>query len=90
MDVQIEHERLAATRKELRSLRAELAAANARLEAAEWEDAGFCPQCHADELRTSIDVIDAEEKGVVRQVYFCAACGHAWVKVEPVRPEVQS
>jgi hypothetical protein len=48
-----------------------------QLEAAEWQDAGFCPHCHADELRQSTDLYD-DELNLSVIVYRCGACGALW------------
>ncbi len=62
-----------------------LSHAKEELEALRWEDAGFCPHCLQDEVRSSIDPIDVDE-GMVQQVFYCGACKAAWVKGEPVKP----
>lgn len=46
-------------------------------EAAKWQDAGFCPHCHADELRQSTDLYD-DELNLSVIVYRCGACGALW------------
>lgn len=46
--------------------------------AARWQGAGFCPHCHADELRSSTDEYDDEQHLTVT-VYRCGNCGAMWV-----------
>ena len=53
-----------------------LAAANARAEAAAWQDGGFCSQCGADRVRTSTDDIDAP---MLHTLSYCVACGGFWI-----------
>ncbi len=61
----------------VKELEAQLSDAIERAEAAEWQDTGFCPRCHADELRQSTDLYD-DELNLSVIVYRCGACGAAW------------
>lgn len=47
------------------------------LQYVDWIDSGFCPHCHADELRSSNDEYDDEQHLSVT-VYRCGACGAMW------------
>ena len=63
--------------KEVEQQRQLAEAAEKRLVQAEWGDVGFCPHCHADELRSSDDEYNDEQHLYVN-VYRCGACGAMW------------
>ena len=63
--------------KEVEQQRQLAEAAEKRLVQAEWGDVGFCPHCHADELRSSDDEYNDEQHLYVT-VYRCGACGAMW------------